>query len=203
MKEIGYDPDKIMTNVIEKMLRCANMMQFHLFSLWKNSTFTDKARRALMKKNRYVTKLVDDLQRKHDKHLKAGFNAIAMDSLNTKTKQSIIGRLSKACYGRLQAAYDTWKYDTFQELKAAMERKKARIIDDLIRNSMSPLQKAFYKWSVYLRAMQKYEYGEQVKAGYALHALVTRFYRDRKREYCMFALRKIGFNPDRLMRASF
>jgi hypothetical protein len=160
MKEIGYDPDKIMTHVIEKMLRCANMMQFHLFSRWKNATFTDKARRALMKKNRQVTKLVDDLQRKHDKYLKAGFNAIAKDSLNTKTKQSIIGRLSKACYGRLQAAYDTWKYDTFQELKAAMERKKARIIDDLIRNSMSPIQKAFYKWSVFMRSMQKYEYGQ-------------------------------------------
>jgi hypothetical protein len=54
-----------------------------------------------------------------------------------------------------------------------------------------------------MRGMQKFEYGEQVKAGYALHALVTRFYRDRKREYCMLALRKIGFNPDRIMRAAF
>jgi hypothetical protein len=52
MKDISYDPDKIMTHVIEKMLRCANMMQFHLFSLWKNATFTDKEKRALMKKNR-------------------------------------------------------------------------------------------------------------------------------------------------------
>ncbi|MEE4247556.1 MAG: hypothetical protein V2I33_19285 [Kangiellaceae bacterium] len=42
MKDLAYDPDKIMAHVVEKMLRCANMMQFHLFSLWKNATFTDK-----------------------------------------------------------------------------------------------------------------------------------------------------------------
>jgi hypothetical protein len=115
----------------------------------------------------------------------------------------MIGRLSKACYGRLQTAFDNWKYDTFAKLKIQMEQKKANIIDTFIRNSMSPLQKAYIQWAAYMRGMQKYEYGEQVKAGYALHALVTRFYRDRKREYCMLALRKIGFNPDRIMRAAF
>jgi uncharacterized protein involved in tolerance to divalent cations len=77
MKEIGYDPEKIMTHVIEKMLRCANMMQFHLFSRWKNSTFTDKEKRALMKKNRCLTRMADTLQRRHDKNLKAGFNGVA------------------------------------------------------------------------------------------------------------------------------
>jgi hypothetical protein len=84
-----------------------------------------------------------------------------------------------------------------------MERKKAKIIDDLIRANMSPLQKGFYKWALYMRNAQKHEYGAQVKAGFALHALVARFYRDRKREYCLYALRQIGFNPDRLMRAAF
>jgi hypothetical protein len=115
----------------------------------------------------------------------------------------MIGRLSKACYGRLQAAYDTWKYDTFQHLKIAVEHKKAKTIDTLVRNSMSPLQKCFMNWVLYLRNLDKYEYGQRVKAGFALHALVSRFYRDRKREYCLYALRQIGFNPDRLMRAAF
>jgi hypothetical protein len=31
----------------------------------------------------------------------------------------------------------------FAHLAAAIEKKKAKIIDDLIRNAMSPLQKAY------------------------------------------------------------
>jgi hypothetical protein len=60
MKSLAYDPDKIMSHVIEKMLRCANMQQLHMFNIWKNATFTDKAKKELMRKNRYLTKLVDD-----------------------------------------------------------------------------------------------------------------------------------------------
>jgi hypothetical protein len=60
----------------------------------------------------------------------------------------------------VQQAFDNWKYHVFAHLAADVEKKKAKVIDDLIRNSMSPLAKAFYKWSVYMRGMQKYEYGE-------------------------------------------
>jgi hypothetical protein len=41
-----------------------------------------------------------------------------------------------------------------------MERKKARVIDDFIRNSMSPLQKSFMKWAKFMRDENKREYGE-------------------------------------------
>jgi hypothetical protein len=37
----------------------------------------------------------------------------------------MIGRLSKACYGRLQQAFDTWKFDTFAKLRMEIEHKKA------------------------------------------------------------------------------
>jgi hypothetical protein len=39
----------------------------------------------------------------------------------------------------------------FAKLREDMERKKARIIDDLVRNAMSPLQKAFLLWARNMR----------------------------------------------------
>jgi hypothetical protein len=34
-----------------------------------------------------------------------------------------------------------------------MEKKKARVIDDLIRSAMSPLQKAYIQWAAVMRGM--------------------------------------------------
>jgi hypothetical protein len=39
----------------------------------------------------------------------------------------------------------------FAKLREDMERKKAKIIDDLVRNAMSPLQKSFLKWAKFMR----------------------------------------------------
>ncbi len=75
-----------MTCVIEKMLRSANLMQLHCFNMWKNATFTDKEKRTLMKRNRTLSKAIDTLERKRLSHLKCGYNAIAKDCVNTKTK---------------------------------------------------------------------------------------------------------------------
>jgi hypothetical protein len=61
-----------------------------------------------------------------------------------------------------------------------MERKKARIIDDFVRNSMSPLQKAFMNWARYMRDQKMFLYGERVKAGFALFTIINQFYRANK-----------------------
>jgi len=40
----------------------------------------------------------------------------------------------------MKESFDSWKYDTFAKLKAEMERKKAKVIDEFVRSAMSPLQ---------------------------------------------------------------
>jgi phosphoribosylpyrophosphate synthetase len=77
---------------------------------------------------------------------------IAKDVANSKAQEKIVGRLAFACWGRMQQAFDSWKYAVFANLKAEVERKKAKIIDDLIRNAMGPLQKAFILWAGCMRA---------------------------------------------------
>jgi hypothetical protein len=80
----------------------------------------------------------------------------------------------------MQQAFDNWKYMCFAKLREDMERKKAKIIDDLVRNSMSPLQKAFYRWAKFMRDQKMYLYGERVKAGFALFTIINQFYRANK-----------------------
>jgi hypothetical protein len=81
----------------------------------------------------------DSIARKRRNHLRAGFNAIAKDNWNTGMKQRILNKLTYSCFGRLKLAFNTWKYDTFQKLRVAIEQQKAKIIDTFVRNSMSPL----------------------------------------------------------------
>jgi hypothetical protein len=113
-----------------------------------------------MARNRKLMRMGDCLDKKHRHHLKAGYNAIAADTMNTKMRDRIVNRLNFVCFGRMQQGFDNWKYMCFAHLKMEMERKKAKVIDDLIRNSMSPLQKSFMKWAQFMRDVQKKEYGE-------------------------------------------
>lgn len=103
----------------------------------------------------------------------------------------------------MKAAWDSWKYDTFAKAKAEIERKKANVIDIFVRNAMSPLQKSFFRWARFMRDQNKIEYGEAVKAGFALSAFWTKFYNEKKADYLRFAMRKIAYNPERLMRSCF
>jgi hypothetical protein len=96
-----------------------------------------------MRKNRKLMAMGDCLDKKHRQHLKAGYNAIAADTMNTKMRTRIVNRLNFVYFGRMQQGFDNWKYMIFAKLREEMERKKARVIDDFIRNSMSPLQKSF------------------------------------------------------------
>jgi hypothetical protein len=68
----------------------------------------------------------------------------------------------------------------FAKLREDMERRKARIIDDFVRNSMSPLQKAFMNWARFMRDQKMYDHGERVKAGFALFIIINNFYKANK-----------------------
>jgi hypothetical protein len=178
-------------------------MVYNLFTRWKLDTFTDIQKRREMAKNRKLMRMGDCLDKKHRHHLKAGYNAIAVDTMNTKMRDRIVNRLSFVCFGRMQQAFDSWKYMIFAKLREEMERKKARVIDDFVRNSMSPLQKSFLKWAKNMREQKMHDYGEQVKAGFALYSLIKHFYKDNKLKMERIAFRAIAFDPERLMRASF
>jgi hypothetical protein len=152
--------EQLMRQMIEKMLRSAGLMVYNLFTRWKLDTFTDMQKRREMRRNRKLMGMGDCLDKKHRQHLKAGYNAIATDTMNTKMRDRIVNRLNFVCFGRMQQGFDNWKYMVFAKLREEMERKKARVIDDFIRNSMSPLQKSFMKWAKFMRDENKREYGE-------------------------------------------
>jgi hypothetical protein len=54
-----------------------------------------------------------------------------------------------------------------------------------------------------MRNEKMIEYGAQVKAGYALYSMLTRFYRQRKLDFTRVAMRKIAYDPQRVQRACF
>jgi len=160
--------DNLMKKMMDKMLRSAGLMVYNLFTRWKLDTFNDIERRRTLLRNRKLNAFMECLDHKHRNHLKSGFNAIAGDSMNTATKQRIIGKLGNACFGRVKAAFDSWKYDTFAKMKSDMERKKAMVIDTLVRNNMSPFQQMFLRWAKWMRDSKMHQYGQRAKASYIL-----------------------------------
>jgi len=195
--------ENLMKKMVDKMLRSAGLMVYNLFTRWKMDTFTDLERKLALKRNNKLNTFFDCLDKKHRNHLKAGFNGAAGESMNTATRQRIINRLGHACFGRTKEAFDNWKYDTFAKYKAEMERKKAKVIDEFIRSAMSPLQKSFLKWSRKTRDAAKQEFGNQVKAGFCLTSLLTRYLKANKEKYTRLAFKKLDYNPDKIMSASF
>ena len=156
-----------------------------------------------MKRNNKLNAFFDLLDKTHRNHLKTGFSRTAGESMNTASRQRMIGRLAHACFGRMKEAFDSWKYDVFAKLKADMERKKAKVIDEFVRSAMSPLQKSFLKWQRKTRDAAKYEFGQQIKAGFSLTSLLTRYLKANKEKYTRLAWKKLDHNPDKIMSASF
>jgi len=130
-----------------------------MFSQWKLNTFTDIERRRALRKNRILNAAMECLDKKYRNHLKAGVTKIAGESFNTNMQKRIINRLSFVYFGRLTAAFNDWKADTFRKYKEERERKVAKVVDEFVRQSMSPLQKSFLKWAKYMRDMAKYDFG--------------------------------------------
>jgi hypothetical protein len=125
--------DRLTKKMIDKMLRSAGLMVYNLFTRWKLSTFTDMEKRREIKRNGILNNMMDTLDKTHRKNLKAGFNGVAQDSMNTSARQKVLNRLGYACFGRLQQAFIAWKSDTFRKFAMEVERKKAKCIDTLIR----------------------------------------------------------------------
>jgi hypothetical protein len=126
-----------MKEVIQLMLRSANLQVYNLFTRWKLNTFTDKERRRMLKEANNVNRMGEVLTRIYRTHLKAGVNGIAGDSMNTNMRRKIVNRLNFIAFGKIQEAFNIWKYDTFNKLKIQMEHTKAKVIDRLIRAAMS------------------------------------------------------------------
>ena len=121
----------------------------------------------------------------------------------TAGRQRVLNKLGHACFGRIKQAFDSWKGETFRKFAMEVERKKAKCIDRLIRNNMSPLQKSYMLWAQMMRDAQKYEYGQSVKAGFALYSIFNHKLRENKDQMCRYALRKIKWDPIKIMNASF
>jgi len=80
---------------------------------------------------------------------------------------------------------------------------KARVIDEFVRNAMSPFQKAFLKWATVMRKENRMEFGNQIKAGFALTSLMTRYLKANREKYQRYALRAIAYDEDKIMTAAF
>jgi len=103
--------------------------------------------------------------------------------MNTAGRQRVLNKLGHACFGRIKQAFDSWKGDTFRKFAMEVERKKAKCIDELIRQNMSPIQQSFLKWAKQMRDEVKRAYGDQIKAGFALTSLYTRFMKANREKY--------------------
>jgi hypothetical protein len=132
--------ENLMKSMIGRMLKGADLMQYNLFNRWKLDVFNDKEKRRQMLRNRKLNAMWDCLTGKHRNNLKSGFNGIAGDSMNTAMRQRILAKLGQAYFGRMEKAFDNWKYDVFADKKARMEQLKAKVIDEFVRSAMSPLQ---------------------------------------------------------------
>ena len=174
-----------------------------LFMRWKLDTFTDVERRRTLRKNRILTAAFDVLDKKYRNHLKAGMTKISGESFNTNMQKRIINRLSFVYFGRLKNAFTAWKADTFTKFQAELERKKAKVIDEFLRQSMSPFQKAFLKWARFMRDKVKSEFVRQIKAGFLLTMIVNSKANANKIEMLRAGMIRIQHNPERLMRSCF
>ena len=83
------------------------------------------------------------------------------------------------------------------------ERKKAKCIDKLVRANMSPLQRMFLTWAKYMRDMKTYEYGQAVKAGFALYSMFNHKLRENRSNMLRYGFRKIDYDPVKLMNQCF
>jgi hypothetical protein len=123
--------------------------------------------------------------------------------MNTSSRQRILNRLGNACFGRMKQAFDSWKGDTFTKFAMEQERKKAKCIDKLVRANMSPLQRMFITWQKYCRDMNTFEYGQSVKAGFALYSVFNHKLRENRSNLLRLAFRKIDYDPIKLMTTCF
>jgi len=121
----------------------------------------------------------------------------------TAGRQRVLNKLGHACFGRIKQAFDSWKGETFRKFAMEVERKKAKCIDRLVRNNMSPLQKSVLLWAQMMRDAQKREYGQAVKAGFSLYSIFNHRLRENKQHMCAFALRRIKWDPIKIMNSSF
>jgi len=192
-----------MKAMINKMLKKAGLMVYSMFAIWKLETFTDVERRRALRRNKILNSAMDVLDKIYRNHLKSAVTKISALSFATNMQKRIINRLSFVYFGRLTNAFNDWKADTFRKYKEERERKVAKVVDEFIRQSMSPIQKAFLKWAKYMRDMNKYEFGEQIKAGFALTTILTHKYRDNKEKYLRLGFRHISYNPDKVMSSAF
>ena len=192
-----------MKAMINKMMKKAGLMQQCLFMRWKLETFTDVERRRTLRKNRILSNGFDVLCKKLRNHQKAGLSKISGQSFNTNMQKRIINRLSFVYFGRLKNAFNDWRADTFTKFKEELERKKAKVIDEFMRQSMSPFQKAFLEWALFMRDQVKSEFVRQIKAGFLLTMVVNRKVQDNKVEMLRAGMIKIQHNPERLMRSCF
>jgi hypothetical protein len=152
--------EKLMRNFISWMCKNANLLEYNAFMKWKIETFTDKEKQAQLRRARILSNAVELLERKLRNHLRAGVNGIAKDSWNTNMRQRILTKLQYACFGRMKAGFDLWKHTVFTKLHAEQEHKKAKIIDMLVRNSMSDGNRAFLRWARTSRDLKMKMYGE-------------------------------------------
>ena len=149
-----------MKSMINKMLKKAGLEIYSMFTKWKLDTFTDAERRRALRRNKILNAAVDSMEKKLKNHLKAGFARTAGDSLAFGMRKKVVNRLVFVGFGRLRNAFNDWKADTFRKFAEERERKVAKVIDEFIRQSMSPLQKAFMKWARKMRDALKYEFAQ-------------------------------------------
>ena len=77
--------------------------------------------------------------------------------------------MSYVCWEKLGKWFTIWKETTFRHLADEKERKRAKAIEKLVFNNMSPVKFMFWKWTREMFNGKTKEVAERMKAWFILN----------------------------------
>jgi hypothetical protein len=110
MKAMSFNPERIMRNTFEKMIRAAGFnldrawIAWRMFHLSKDRDAAARARKKVSAAN-----LANVVDKKKCNHLRSGLKSLADGIAYTNAQRKVINRLHFVAFGKLKQAFNNWK----------------------------------------------------------------------------------------------
>jgi hypothetical protein len=154
---IKFDPERLMRASFDKMIRAAGMnierawLAWRMFHLGQDKNAASKACKQVAAAN-----LGNTVDKKRRKNLRAGLKPLAKGVANTRMQQKIFNKMHFIAFGRLRNAFSWWK-EMLDKFAKVGEQKRYRIIEKLVKNSLSNEHRCFLNWAAWSAAEQRKE----------------------------------------------
>ena len=146
LRKIAYNPERLMRQCFEKMIRASGINQGKAFILWrvwhlaKDKNAAIKARKKVAAAN--IEAVID---KKRRNHLRSGVRPLAKGVANTKMQNKIFNRMYFIAFGRLKNAFRDWT-ECLEHMAKALNEKRAAVCRRLALSACSKHQLAFMYW---------------------------------------------------------